>query len=561
MPTVTDALVNGLLAARMQLFHWTHWRPFRRALRRPRETQARVLAAILQRNRATRFGRGHGFSRINGPREFAAAVPVQTYESLRPLIDEQERTGAPIVTAERPLMYTQTSGTTGEPKLIPVLRSTLARHRHDQAIQAYRQFSAVPDAYRGKLLMIASPAVEGRLESGTPFGSASGHIYRTLPALARVKYVLPHEVLEIGDYDLKYLTILRLALVHRDITSMGSANPSTFLKLHSVLLEHRVELEEDIAAGTFRHAPALPPRVRTAIARRQACPARRVAELQRILTSGEPTFARLWPELRLLTTWTGGSCGIALSALRPLLPASTRICELGYLSSEFRGTITVDVERNLGVPTVHQSFLEFVERSDWDAGHPQFLTVDAIERGKEYYVVVTTTTGLYRYFMNDLVEVTGRFEATPTIQFLRKGAGVTSITGEKLYENQIIAAVRSTENDLALVSAFFLLLADARASAYRLVMEWSGPPGGAPEQIRQSVERNLASLNVEYAQKRASGRLRALELLPVLSGTGDAYKQDCLRGGQRESQFKLLALQYLDDCPFPFEAYRRGETA
>ena len=552
-------LVNRLLWLHMRLLRWTHWHPFRKALQHPRDTQKRLLLEILARNRDTRFGREHGFDQVTSYDDFAQAVPIQDYESLRPFIEEQESKGVTALNAERPVMYAQTSGTTGKPKLIPILNDTLTRYKRSQAIHSYIQFSAEPRSYDGKLLFISSPAVEGRLDSGTPYGSVSGHVIKTLPALIRGKFLLPDEVFAIEDYDLKYLAILRLALSHRDVTSIGSANASTFLKLYSVLQDHRSALLEDIEEGTFRYADRLTLEVRTAIAPRLACPSDRVEELRRVLGKPELSFGDLWPDLRLLTTWTGGSCGVALGAVKKLLLSTTKIAELGYLSTEFRGTITVDLEHNLGAPTIHENFFEFVERNDWDAGRQEFHLVDTIERAKEYYVVITTGAGLYRYFMNDIVVVTGAFETTPTMQFLRKGKGVTNITGEKLYENQVVQAVHSTEAELGTAFAFFLMLADTRESVYRLIVEWPVPATISPSRMQKSVERILGELNVEYAQKRASGRLFDLELIPVKPGTGDAYKRDCLQRGQREGQFKILILQYLEDCSFPFRDYRLSE--
>ena len=72
-------------------------------------------------------------------------------------------------------------------------------------------------------------------------------------------------------------------------------------------------------------------------------------------------------------------------------------------------------------PTIHENFFEFVERDDWDAGLTAFRTIEQIEQGKEYYIISTTGTGLYRYFMNDIVRVAGSFRATPTIEFVQKG--------------------------------------------------------------------------------------------------------------------------------------------
>ena len=520
------------------------------------EAQRRFLLRLLRRNRDTRFGREHAFAAITSYAEFAEAVPVQTYETLRPYIEDQERTGEPALNATRPVMYARTSGTTGQAKLIPVLRETIQQHKRSQAIQSYAQFSADARAYYGRFLAIVSPAEEGVLESGTPYGSTSGFMYENMPAVAKAKYVLPYQVFGITDYDLKYLLILRLAVTHRDVTHIACANPSTLVKLLSVLDEARTGLLRDIMRGTFSRADELSEDVRAVVGPRLSCPPTRVAELRTILGSARPTFAALWPGLRLVSTWTGGSCRIPLARVRPALPSGTRVAELGYLSSEFRGTLVADLEQNAGTPTIHENFFEFVERDDWDAGRKVFRTIEQVEQGKEYYIIPTTGTGLYRYFMNDIVRVTGAFHATPAIEFVQKGRGVTNVTGEKVYERQVIEAVRSTEEETGVTSAFFLMLADANQGVYRLVVECSTPTDMWRRHMLDSVERKLGELNVEYAVKRASGRLQQLELLPVRPGTGEAYKRHCLRQGQREGQFKLIALQYQSDCLFPFADFR-----
>ena len=543
--------LNALLWGRMQLLRWTNWRPLVSAARHPQRTQNRWLLRHLARNADTRFGREHDFRTITSYEEFAARVPIQTYETLRPYIEEQEQHGEPTLTVDPPIMYAQTSGTSGKPKLIPILQSTLENHRRSQGSQAFIQFSTVPGAYSGRLLPIVSPAVEGTLPSGIPYGSASAHVYKNMPTLARAKYVLPHEVFEIEDYDLKYLTILRLAVPARDITFMASANPSTFLRLLDLLAEHRLELLEDIASQRFRRLDELPSSISHVVLPRLRTPKARVAELDSVLRLPAPAFKHVWPELRLVTTWTGGSCRIALGTVVDAFPEFTRIGELGYLSSEFRGTITVDLEHNLGMPTIHENFLEFVERDAWDSGDRRAVTVERIELGREYYVITTTDSGLYRYFINDLVEVTGRFHATPTIQFVRKGRGVTSITGEKLYENQVIEAVQATGDELGQSTDFLLMLADPEESRYRLVIELDLDRTAA-EQWGRTVERVLGEQNLEYAQKRKSGRLRPLKVIPVAPGTREIYKRHMLAKGQREGQFKLVALQYATECTFDF---------
>jgi hypothetical protein len=553
---LVEAVVNSLLRLQMQVYAWTRWRPLIRFARNPWRTQQGVLFRILHTNRNTCFGRKHGFSTIGSYREFNEAVPVQTYETLRPFVDEQARTGAPALTAASPVLYAFTSGTTGRPKRIPILEESLKLHQWSTAAQICAQYRIDPEAFHGSLLGIVGAAVEGTVDSGIPYGSASGHGYRNMPALARTKYVLPVEVFEIEDYELKYMVILRLALSSQNIRCMFAANPSTFLKLLSVLRQNKTGLLEDVIHGSFRRGKELPAHIRAAIAPYLRCTTSRISELQRVLASSDPGFSELWPELRLVVTWTGGSCGIALAGLKSLLGEGVRICEMGYLSSEFRGTIIVDGKQNRGLPTIHENFFEFVERDAWDAGKAVFQTIGRLEEGKQYYVIVTTPGGLYRYFMNDIVTVTGLFEATPTIQFLQKGKGVTSITGEKLYESQVIQAVQQVEEQHGRTSPFFLMLAAPRRAVYTLIYECSAQRGAPDEELVRHVDQCLGELNVEYAQKRASGRLGSLELLAVAAGTGEAYKRFCIEKGQREGQFKTLALQYLEECSFPFENYR-----
>ena len=93
--------------------------------------------------------------------------------------------------------------------------------------------------------------------------------------------------------------------------------------------------------------------------------------------------------------------------------------------------------------------------------------------------------------MNDLVEVTGVFRGTPLLRFVQKGRGVTSLTGEKLYEAQTIEGVCSVALRCGFASSFFMMVADEQASAYRLFVE---PGGGAMPMRGRSRSRSTIGL-------------------------------------------------------------------
>jgi hypothetical protein len=542
----------GMLAAAAQ-----HWWPVDRLAARPDLAQRETLRRILHANARTRFGESHHFLELDSPEQYRDRIPVQDYETLRSYLDDQRRTGVPALTAEAPRFYAQTSGSTGTPKYIPVTASSLRMHRREQALFTYLQYRACPAAFSGKAFGIMGAAAEGTLDTGHHVGSVSGYLYESLPALVRARFVVPPFVSAIADYDLKYVVILRLALAEPNITYLGSPNPSTFLRLLEVLQERRDLLARWLEDGGLDGLDRLEPAARTLLASRLRRNADRAALLR---GSGALSFASLWPGIRLLTTWTGGSCGIALDRLRRLLPPQAAVMELGYQSTECRGSLALAAETSGGLPPLHHHFFEFVEQHAWDSGRPEFLTLGQLEPGRRYYVIVTTIAGLYRYFMNDLVEVTGSFRATPLLRFVQKGRGVTSVTGEKLYESQVIQAVQEVARRFNVDTSFFLLVADEARAGYELFLEVDEATTRATaplpaSDIAGAIDASLGDLNVEYHAKRASGRLAPLTVAWVKRGAADAYKSACIRAGRREGQFKPAVLQYRRELALSFEPY------
>jgi hypothetical protein len=536
----------------MLLYKLKHWQPAERHTHQPAIAQINVMQRLLYQNRDTQFGKKHRFSKIQNYAEFRQNIPVQTYESLRPYIEEQRLTGIKALTNETPKFYAQTSGTTGEPKYIPITLATLKMHSDEQSLFSYLQYRACPEAFAGKALGIMGAAVEGYLDSGHEVGSVSGHLYQSLPKIIQSRFVLPPAVSRITNYDLKYLVILRLALAEPNITYAGSPNPSTFLRLLSVLNKQRETLIESLLTGNLVGIEMLDDDLKSLLERKFKPELARAAQISNL---PELTFANVWPELKLLTTWTGGSCGIALEALREKLPTNTKIMELGYQSTEFRGSIALQAETNAGLPPLHHHFFEFVEQSRWDNDNPDFLMLDQLSQDITYYIFVTNASGLYRYFMNDLVQVGGFFNATPLLSFVQKGKGVTNLTGEKLYEAQVISAVQAISATLGLISSFYILVANQKTMSYQLFLETDKPAQFNHITFSQLLDEKLGELNIEYQAKRGSGRLAPLTTAWLKFGTGEVYKSQCMSLGQREGQFKPSVLQYFHHLHLPLTDY------
>ena len=548
--SLKNTLLNSLTHLRMCLIKQFLWNPLIEKTRNPQKGQNDLLKKILSKNGDTVFGRAHEFEKIRSHEDYINAVPVQSYEDLREYIEKQEEENSPYLNSEQPIMYAQTSGTTGKPKYISILKSSISQYRKSQRIFAYAQYASISGVYSGKVLGIVSPAVEGFLKTGTPFGSMSGLIYKSMPRVVRAKYAVPPEVFEIEDYELKYYLITAFALAEDNITIMATANPSTLLKISNIIEKHAVEFIHDIKFGTLACVEGLGGDQKRAITQNFKKNPIRAKELEGILCdTGKLIFADIWPNMKAVATWTGGSCSVLISSLRRQLSSSTHIVEMGYLSSEFRGSITIDVLNNMSIPTLHENFFEFVEKEKWEKECPNFLPLEHIEEGKQYYVFVTTQSGLYRYAINDIIEVTGMYNNTPTIQFVQKGKGVTNLTGEKLYESQLTETIEAIKQEKNLDISFFVMLADEQRLEYRLYIEHEPFD---ESWLLERLEQLLCQLNIEYHAKRLSGRLHPVKIKFLKAGAGEAYKKHCVQSGQREGQFKVAHLQYKQDCTFDF---------
>ena len=108
-------MADALVAVQLYRARLLQGRRIKTAVRDPVGVQRALLRRILLENRNTLFARQHGFAGITSYDAYARQVPVSDYEALRPYIDAEIERGAKALTAEAPLHYARTSGTTGKP--------------------------------------------------------------------------------------------------------------------------------------------------------------------------------------------------------------------------------------------------------------------------------------------------------------------------------------------------------------------------------------------------------------------------------------------------------------
>ncbi len=514
--------------------------------RHAEQAQSKVLLDIIKENRETQFGKDHDFDNIKSIKDFQNKVPVQTYDTLKPYIDKHLYGGRDALVKGKPISYATTSGTTGEPKYIPITeKASELSHKAVARLWAYQLYKDRPAGYDGKILTIVSPAEEGKAPDGTPFGSTSGQFAKGMNKVVQKKYAIPYDIFTIDHYDSRYYCILRMA-IEENVTFLSTANPSTLNLLAKKSDEWKETLIEDIRSGTLKRDLTISYDLRKALELKLRPNPQLADKLEKLWKSDKELKLRpshFWPELSIIGCWTGGNSQTFLKELNHSY-GDVLIRDLGYLASEIRGSIPLASDSNAGVLTLHQNFFEFVHVDDIDSETPQFLTCNQVEVGQRYYVFITTKAGLYRYNINDIIEVKTFYNSAPAITFVQKGKGVTSITGEKLYEEQLMEAINRASAKDNIEVVFFMALARVDQSRYELYCEFKEANLSAELKKRfiTHVENELQTINMEYQAKRKSLRLSPIELLVLDSGAFEAFKRMRIAEGVREAQFKTEPL-------------------
>lgn len=514
-----------------------------------RLAQQRVLHSIINETRTTAFGKEHNFASIKTISDFRKAVPIRDFEGHRPYIDRMCRGETDVLIPGKPVFYNTTSGTSKQPKLIPISKHCFSStYTAINRLWLYCCFRDNPLLFQGKNFSAVSPAVQGQTEDGTPVGSLSGYAYQSVPKTFKNFFAIPYPIICINDYQAKYYAMMRCAL-GTDISYIFTVNPSTLLQFHRTVLDNKEALIRDIHDGTLRTdvANEIDPAERFHVLKQFERDPMRASRLESVFQSHENKILPLnyWPNLVCVNTWKQANCKLVMPKLAGYFPHTTVIRELGYQSSEIRAGIVLRNDWSYSLLLAHMFLFEFIEVSARSQTFPEVLQPHELEIGKSYYILFSNGSGLYRYDINDIVRVTGFYRQFPLIEFIQKGAGVTSLTGEKLSEVQVIKAVEAAGKNTNLSVAFYTMYCDRSSFSYKLFIEF---PGQTPQYRKNrfiiGVDEHLKYINAEYRAQRDSHCLYAPELIELGPNAYESLKKRLVNKRLvREDQYKVRYLR------------------
>lgn len=505
--------------------------------------QREQLESILRRNAHTRYGARYSFSGIRSVQTFQQQVPLSRYEDYEPYIQRLLAGQKAQLTQEEPVYYAITSGSTGTPKYVPVTREDMEVHYRSIYGGVFgmvqRHFPQVPSSQLFGKIWETGEFADTRLPGGQLCGIRSASLYQWLDrdgGFDAGDYCVPKEVLFPDTLeDLTYLKA-RFALAEPGITAIHSVFLHRVVRQLDYIREHWDLLLRDMAQGTVDPGVPLTDRWRQRLARWLPADPRRAAQLRAlgIEKDGANMARKIWPGLRYILGIGGEHFPQYTQAVRRYA-GDVPIHHFIYGASEGFLSIAAGVD----VPDAYillpeAGFFEFLPVEDGQTEETP-RTMGEVERGKRYELVFTNHSGLYRYRMQDVLEVVDFYGQAPVVRFCYRIHQVLNVADEKLNTEQLQAAFDAFTRQTGLEGATFCVQEDFSTHPGRYLFYLEAAP--YPDAARV-LDGCLCRASLGYRGCREMGDIAPAAVRFVPPGSFAQYEAALAGQGRRMAQYK-----------------------
>ena len=377
---------------------------YQTALRRPQHTQAQILHTILRSNQHSQFGQQHHFAQIHNPEDYAQRVPIQSDETLAPLIDRHAHGERNILTSSPIIQFEETGGSTAGAKLIPYTAPLLTAFQHGIHAWFADLIAQRPHAFSGCLYFIISPATRSRSHTagGIPIGTGNDLNYL---GSALAEHIAPQtlyhprlaEQQSPEDWQIRTAALLAQS---PSLSLISAWSPTLLLNIIHTLHQQQDRILSQIPDAARRHtvAQALAPAI--------------------------PNTQKIWTQLDTISCWDSHTAAAPAAQLRQLFPHA-HLQGKGLLATE--GSL---------LPALTSHYYEFADE------HGQIRPLHQLQHGNRYRLILTTQGGLYRYDTQDWLLVQASPHANvPSLHFIGRSSLTSDLVGEKLTEAFVAHAI------------------------------------------------------------------------------------------------------------------------
>lgn len=535
----------------------------------PMKAQRNTLKKILRRNKNCELGKKYNFKDIHSIEDYQRMVPLSTYADYEPYVERM------IHGREKNLMfsginvrYCSSSGSVGKPKILPKGIKDLWNM---QCIGFSCSISTAAH-YLKKVKGIRMPAQMGPLvliltghplEDGKMCNGAGQVPLTYLKAITPTFCTSPTSLLYPEHEELldtSYLQ-LRFALENSKVSYLGSIVVTLLTTMFDYLEENWEMLCDDIEKGIINPNIKITPELYKEYSKKFKPNPKRAAELRREFEKGfdTPIAPRIWPKLTWAYGMIGSNLKVYVEKLRKSIGNDIPIHNMGFAAAEGFFSMATELDVHDGVLLPHTLFFEFLPIEDEEEGGDESVTpllIDQLEVGKKYEIVVSNFSGLYRYRMEDVVQVTRMHNNTPQIEFLyRRNLGM-NIANEKTTTQMVDFAVKKTAEAMGNEFVGHSLYADYSTNPPRYCL-LAEPVNPVSEEDRQKyidiLDEEFKGVNEKYYKYRRWGMINRPEVLFLKPKTYWDYRESLRAKGKVLNQIKPVTIINSEErCEFFF---------
>ena len=454
----------------------------------PHLYQEKLRQYLIREAAHTVFGNDHNFGFIHTYEDFKKNIPIRDYEELKPYIEKVTKGEPDILWKGKPAYFAKTSGTTSGTKYIPLSKESVPYHINSarNALLSYVHETGKAEFLDGNLIFLSgSPVLDKK--AGINTGRLSGIVNHHVPGYLRTNQKPSYETNCIEDWELKLDTIIG-ETINANMTLISG----------------------------------IPPWVQMYFDRIEAKTGKKIKDVfpnfSMLVYGGvnfEPYRARLFE-----------SIGRKIDSIETY-PASEGF--IAYQDSQH--------EEGLLLLLNHGIFFEFIPTEEYFNDSPKRLSIEAVELGKNYAVVINNNAGLWGYSIGDTV----KFVSKNPYRILVTGRikHFISAFGEHVIGEEVEKAMKFTMEKFAGTELVEFTVAPQVTPTEGLPHhEWFIEFAKEPNNLSafaQELDNQLRTRNVYYDDLIAGSILRTLKINSLKKNAFiDYMKSQGKLGGQNK---------------------------
>jgi hypothetical protein len=426
----------------------------------PVETQALLWQKLMDTARDTEWGRQYKYHKITSIREFQEQVPTSSYEELFPWIEKSMRGGENLLWPGITTSFSKSSGTTNDKhKYIPVTQDSLEECHYKggkDLISLYLNNRENSEVLNGKNLAMGGSLQPNPLDTTAICGDISAVIMHNLPAWAQWMRTPSLEIALMDKWEEKIERMVATTL-EENVTSISGV-PTWMMVLMNRILEK----------------------------------------------TGASSISDIWPNLEV---FLHGAVSFTpyREVFKKLIPNPAMTYLETYNASEgfFGIQDDLSLEGQMLLMLDYGIFYEFVPMEQAHDPFPTALTLDQVEIGKNYAVVISTNGGLWRYRIGDTIRFTSLFPFRIQVSGRTKHF-INAFGEEVMIDNAELALARACEKSGAVVVDFTVApeyMQAGKQGRHEWLIEFSKLPE-SEDVFVETLDSELRKINGDYDAKR-----------------------------------------------------------